>query len=171
LVSKREFIVVLLELGVEAEGNEGKTIAGSLRHDDEPQLLEGVGEIICSAGEVRHDGAVTVLSKADQLVVLADDLGGAFGEVEGEGGLIGAQVVNVEDKFFGEEFGSAPDDPAYAGVDKAVSFDLLAIGGEVSRRTYLWPDVLIETTFSSLKSHSNSGTTNGATNPPDAASI
>ena len=31
---------------------------------------------------------------------------------------------------------------------------------------YLWPETLIETTFSSLKSHSNSGLVNGAMNPP-----
>lgn len=42
---------------------------------------------------------------------------GAFGEVEREGGLVGAQVVDVEDEFFGEVFGGAPDDPADAGVD------------------------------------------------------
>jgi hypothetical protein len=54
------------------------------------------------------------------LVVLADDLGSAFGKVEGEGGLVGAQVVDVEDEFFGEVFGGAPDDPAYTWVDEAV---------------------------------------------------
>jgi hypothetical protein len=54
------------------------------------------------------------------LVVLADDLGSAFGKVEGEGGLVGAQVVDVEDEFFGEEFGGAPDYPTYAWVDEAV---------------------------------------------------
>jgi len=54
------------------------------------------------------------------LVILADDLGGAFGEVEGEGGLVGAGVVDVEDEFFGQVFGRAPDYPAYAWVDEAV---------------------------------------------------
>jgi hypothetical protein len=38
-----------------------------------------------------------MLAEADQLVVLADDLRGAFGEVEREGGLVGAEVVDVED--------------------------------------------------------------------------
>jgi len=66
-----------------------------------------------------------VLSEADQLVILTDDLGGAFGEVEGEGGLVSAEVVDVEHKLFGEEFGGSPDDPAYTGVDEAVPVLLL----------------------------------------------
>ena len=66
-----------------------------------------------------------MFSQADQLVVLADDLGGSLGEIEREGGLVGAEVVDVEDEFFGQEFGSAPDDPAYAGVDKSISFSLV----------------------------------------------
>ena len=45
-----------------------------------------------------------MLSKADQLIVLTDDLGGAFGEVEGEGGLICTEVVYVEDELFRKEF-------------------------------------------------------------------
>ena len=44
-------------------------------------------------------------------------MGGAFGEVEREGGLVSAEVVDVEDEFFWEVFGGAPDDPADAGVD------------------------------------------------------
>jgi hypothetical protein len=32
---------------------------------------------------------------------LGDDLAGAAGEVEGEGGLVGAEVVDVEDEFWG----------------------------------------------------------------------
>ncbi len=62
---------------------------------------------------------------------MADDLGGAFGEVEGEGGLVGTEVVDVEDEFFREEFRAAPDDPAYAGVDETVPFICLAEKGGV----------------------------------------
>jgi hypothetical protein len=102
---------------------------------------------------------------------LADDLGSAFREVQGEGGLVGTEVVNIEDEFFGEVFGGTPDDPAYTGVDKAVSVELLERRKMVQEETHLCPEVLMLTTFSSLKSHSKSGTTNGATNPPDAASI
>jgi hypothetical protein len=122
LMCDSEFIVVLVEFGIEAESNEWKAFTVLFGHYDEAKLLEGLGEVVCGAGEVRHDGAVTVLAKADQLVVLADDLGGAFGEVEGEGGLVCAQVVDVEDEFFGEIFRGTPDDPAYTRVDKAVPF-------------------------------------------------
>ena len=61
-----------------------------------------------------------MLSEADQLVVLPDHLGGAFGEVEGEGGLVCAEVVDVEDQLLGEVFWGSPDDPTYTWVDEAV---------------------------------------------------
>ena len=35
--------------------------------------------------------------------------------------MVGAEVVDVEDEFFGKVFRRAPDDPTYAGVDKSVS--------------------------------------------------
>jgi hypothetical protein len=63
---------------------------------------------------------VAALAEADELVVLADDVGGALGEVEREGGLAGAEVVDVEDEVLGEVFVGAPDDPADAGVDEAI---------------------------------------------------
>jgi hypothetical protein len=61
-----------------------------------------------------------VLAEPDELVVLTDDLRGALGEVEGEGGLVRAEVVDVEDELLGEELGRAPDYPADTGVDKSV---------------------------------------------------
>ena len=120
LMGQCELVVVLVGFGVEAEGDEGEAFAVLLGHDDEAQLLEGVGEVVCCAGQVGHDGAVAVLSKADQLVVLANDLGGALGEIEGEGGLVSTEVVDIEDEFFGEVFRCTPDDPAYTWVDEAV---------------------------------------------------
>ena len=51
------------------------------------------------------------------MIVLADDLGGAFGEVEGERGLICTEVVDVEDELFGKKFRGTPDDPANTRVD------------------------------------------------------
>jgi hypothetical protein len=120
LVRQRELVVVLVELLVEAEGDEGEAFAVLLGHDDEAELLEGFGEVVCGAGQVGHDGAVSVLSEADELVVLANDLRCALGEIESEGGLVSSEVVDVEDEFFGEEFGCTPDDPAYTWVDEAV---------------------------------------------------
>jgi hypothetical protein len=124
-MSECEFIVVFLCLGVQAESHEGEALSVALGHDDEAELGEGVGEVVCCAGEVGHDGAVAVLAEADELVVLPDDLGGSFGEVEREGGLVCAEVVDVEDEFFGEVFGAAPDDPAYTWVNEAVSILVL----------------------------------------------
>lgn len=58
-----------------------------------------------------------MLAKTDHLVVLANDLGGAFGEIEGERGLVGAKVIDIEDQFFRKVFGRAPDDPADTGIN------------------------------------------------------
>jgi hypothetical protein len=124
LVGQGELVVVLVELLVQAEGDERQASAALLRHDDEFELLEGVGQVVGGAGEVGHDGAVAVLAQADQLVVLADDLGGTLGEVEGEGRLVGSEVVDVEDELLGEVFGGSPDDPANTGVDEAVPISI-----------------------------------------------
>ena len=120
LMRNRELIVPLLQLGIKTERHEREATALAIAHDQESHTLESCGEGVSDAGEVEHDGAVSVLAKTDELVVLADNLGGALGEVEGEGGLVGAEVVDVEDEFLGEELGVAPDDPADAGVDEAV---------------------------------------------------
>lgn len=109
-----------LTLGPQAEGHEGETSAGALRHDDEALSLQVISEVVGGSGQVGHDGAVTVLAETDELVVLANDLRGTLGEVEGEGGLVGAEVVDVEDELLGEVLGSPPDDPADTGVDEAV---------------------------------------------------
>lgn len=49
LMSERKFIVVLLA-GLEAECDQWESLAVLLRHDDEAELLEGVGEVVCGAG-------------------------------------------------------------------------------------------------------------------------
>ena len=61
LMSECEFIVVLLAC-LEAECDEGKSVAILLGHDDETELLKRVGQVVCGAGEVRHDRAVAVLA-------------------------------------------------------------------------------------------------------------
>jgi hypothetical protein len=61
-----------------------------------------------------------VLAEADQLVVLANDLGSALGEVEGERGLVGAEVVDVEDELAGQVLRGSPYDPANTGVDETI---------------------------------------------------
>ena len=92
-------------------------MSSSLAHDKEAEILEVRSQVVGSTGEVHHNGAVAVLAKADQLIVLADDLRGAFGKVECERGLICPKVVNVEDELFGEIFRGTPNDPANARVD------------------------------------------------------
>lgn len=116
LVCDAKLIVVLALLGVKAEGDEGESIASFFGHDDEAELLEGVGKVVGCAGNVTHDGAVAVLAKADELVVLANDLRGAFGEIESERGLVGAEIVDIEDKLFREVFWFPPYDPAHTGI-------------------------------------------------------
>jgi hypothetical protein len=61
-----------------------------------------------------------VLAQTDELVVLANYLAGALAEVQGEGSLISAKVVDVEDELLRKVLGAAPDDPADTGVDEAV---------------------------------------------------
>ena len=121
MMRNSEFIVMVLSFRIEPKRHKRQPMSTGLAHDNETEVLEGGSEVVCCAGKVHHDGAVAVFAEADHLIVLADDLGGAFGEVEGEGGLVGAEVVDVEDEFFGEVFGGAPDDPADAGVDLTLS--------------------------------------------------
>ncbi len=115
-----KFVVVFVGGGVDAESDEGEALTRFLRHDYETELGEGVGEVICCACEVRHDGSVAMLAETDELVVLADDLGSSFREIEGEGSLIGAEVVNVEYELLGKVFWGTPDDPSNTRVDKSV---------------------------------------------------
>jgi len=67
-----------------------------------------------------------VFSEADELVVLADDLACAFAEVEGEGGLIGAKVIDVEDELLWQIFGAPPDYPPNTGIYKTVLLCLVS---------------------------------------------
>ena len=114
-------VVLAALVGVgKAESDKGKAVATTLGHDDETHLLEDLGEEVGGAGQVVHDVAVATLAEADELVVLANDLRSALGEVEGERRLLCAKVVDVEDKLLGQVLGSAPDDPADTGVDETV---------------------------------------------------
>ena len=64
-----------------------------------------------------HDRAVTVLSKTNELVVLADDVGCSLGEVESEGSLVSTEVVDVENEFLWQELWITPDNPSDTRVD------------------------------------------------------
>lgn len=125
VVSQRELVkVVVLAAALvatrEAERNKRQALATALGHDDEILLSERFGQVVGRLGQVHHDVAVAALSKAKQLVVLSDDLRRALGEVECEGRLVGAKVVDVEDEVLGKVFGCTPNDPADARVHEAV---------------------------------------------------
>jgi hypothetical protein len=120
LMSQRKFVVVAVRIGREAEGHERQAPAGFLGHDDETECFERVGEVVGHAGQVAHDGTVAVLSEANELIVLANDLAGPLAEVEGEGGLFGPEVIDIEDELLGEVLGAAPDDPANTRVHEAI---------------------------------------------------
>lgn len=64
-----------------------------------------------------------------------------FGEVEREGWLVCAEVVDVKEELVGEVLLAPLADTAYAGVDEV----------------YLWPLTLMLLTSGSRKSHSCSG--------------
>ena len=57
-----------------------------------------------------------MLAETNHLIVLANDLGSAFGEVECERGLVSAKIVDVEYQFLREVFRRTPDDPADARI-------------------------------------------------------
>lgn len=114
------FLRLPLLFAGEAEGHERQALAVSFRHDDESKLAELVGEVVCRLGEVTHDVTVAGLAESDELIVLPNDLGRALGEVEREGSLLGAEVVDVENQVFREVFGRAPDYPAHAGIYETI---------------------------------------------------
>jgi len=107
------------------------------------------------------------------LTYLADDLGGTLGEVQGEGCLIGAEIIDVEDELCGKVFVRAPYHPADSRINLVDQSQRYAypLGKQRSRtKPYLCPETLMETTFSRRKSHSKPGLTKGTTKPPLAAS-
>ena len=64
-------------------------------------MLQACGKVVSGPGQILHNGSVTALAETNELVVLTENLAGTFGEVEGEGSLVCAEIVDIEDKFFG----------------------------------------------------------------------
>jgi hypothetical protein len=122
-----EFIVVFVGVGINTESNEWETFTILLRHDDESELFKRIGEVIGGSGQVAHDGFVTLLAKTDELVILSNNLRRTLGEVESERGLIGAKIIDVEDKLLGKVLWCSPDDPTNTRVDESISIILLII--------------------------------------------
>nr|POF24088.1 37s ribosomal protein s9, mitochondrial [Quercus suber] len=99
LVRDGKLVELVLVVGVQAEGDERQAIPARLGHEQEAHLLHGRAEIVRRARQIQHDATVAFLAETDELVVLADDLTSATGEVERERGLIRAQVVDIEDEL------------------------------------------------------------------------
>ena len=174
MVGNGEFVIVMLVFRVQAECNKWQSGTTLLAHQQEPELLKVSRQIVGSTGEIEHYGAITMLSKSNHLIVLSNDLRRTFGEIQGKRSLIRTEVVDIEHKFLGQVFGRAPYNPSYARIDLWCSLSFRRGGWLLEdikhTRPYLCPETLIEITFSKRKSHGRFGTTNGATNPPLAAS-
>jgi len=117
MMCNSKLIIVMSVLRVETESHKRQTVATLLAHDKEAELFEISGEIISCPGKIHHDRSIAALSETDQLIILANDLRSALGEVECERGLVSTEIVDVENKLLREVFGRAPNDPAYSWVD------------------------------------------------------
>lgn len=115
-------VELLVFLIVETESHERETFSTALAQDDESEVGEAGSKIVSRSSQVGHDELIAVFSEANQLIILGDDLRGAFGKIEGKGGLVGSEVVDVENELFGEEFRRAPDTPTHAGVNLAKGY-------------------------------------------------
>src|SRR5262249_46419600 len=97
---------------------------------------------------------VAVEAEPQQVEVLGDHLRARPREVEGERRHVVTEVVDPEDQVLGGASGARHTIQPTPGYTSP----------------YLWPDVLIDATRGSRKSHSSSGSIKGATNAPDAPS-
>lgn len=100
LVRDGKLIKFMSMVRVQTESYKRQAFAASLGHEDEAHFLDGEGQVVRRPGQVAHNAAVALFAEANELVVLRYDLGGAAGEVEGEGGLVCAEVVYVEDELY-----------------------------------------------------------------------
>ena len=80
-------------------------------------------DVKCTPVDLCAQGAVTRQEKCEQvthLVVLGNDHAGPSGEVEGDRGLVAAQVVDVEDNGLWQVLLAAPDDPAKTRIHQPI---------------------------------------------------
>lgn len=73
------------------------------------------------------------MPQAQELVVLADDLGGSAREVEGDAALQRTQVIAVEYEVLRQRLGIAPNGPAQPRVHQAVLVTGNVDGGQVGQ--------------------------------------
>ena len=77
LVRQLELVVQVVVLRVECERHQWESLTALLGQDFKAEQLQRRRQVVGSTGQVQHDGAVAVLAQPDQLIVLANDLGGA----------------------------------------------------------------------------------------------
>lgn len=65
LVCNSELVKQVAVVGVKTESDQRKTFTTSLRHELETHLLYRGGQIVCSSGEVEHNGTVAVLAQTN----------------------------------------------------------------------------------------------------------
>lgn len=94
-----KLIVMVSVLGVQPERHQRQASPSAWAHDEEAQLFQVGCQIIRRARQVHHNGAIALFAKTDHLVVLTNDLGSAFREVERERGLVSTQVIDVENQL------------------------------------------------------------------------
>jgi len=79
--------------------------------------------------------------------------------------------MELKDEILRKEILRTPDDPTDADLRKTKLICSMTLSIRwVRSKVNLRPEVLIDTTRSILKSHSNFGVANGAMKPPEAAS-
>lgn len=61
-----------------------------------------------------------MFTEADQLIILTDNLGGAFRKIESERRLVSPEVIDIKNELLGKVLWGSPDNPADARIDKTV---------------------------------------------------
>ena len=112
----------------------------TLPQNNEAHCLKAGSQIICGSSQVQHDGTVSRLPETDELIVLAEYLRRSFREIEGEGSLVGTEVIDVEYQLLGQILGRAPHNPTHTRIYKSV-----LVTRDVDRDDFLETKVPLET--------------------------
>lgn len=114
-----KFVIVVL--GIQFESDERQGTASTFAENLEAtSSLKAFSKVVGGGSQVHHDLSETVLAKADQHIVLTDNVCGALAKVKSKGCLVVTKVVDVEDKVLGEIFGATPDGPANTRIGKTI---------------------------------------------------
>ncbi len=84
-----------------------------------PAGFQNLAEKACIGEAILHDGAETVETQVDEVIILGNDLSSRTGEVEGVRFFSASKVMKLEDEVLGQIGLIAPNDPPNAGVHQA----------------------------------------------------